>query len=89
MTLARATAFRSLLKQWVDGLHEVHPHTKAHQNRTNVHVAFHLYDFLILFGPVISWWCFPFERLIGTIQKVNTNNHIGGMIRLLSYFYLL
>ncbi|KAJ7738606.1 hypothetical protein B0H16DRAFT_1761269 [Mycena metata] len=26
----------------------------------------------------MAWWCFPFERLIGTLQKINTNNHIGG-----------
>ncbi|KAF9062835.1 hypothetical protein BDP27DRAFT_1368545 [Rhodocollybia butyracea] len=78
VTPERAQAFRSLLKEWVDGLYENHPHTKEHKKRTNVHIAFHLYEFLILFGPVISWWCFPFERLIGTLQKVNTNNHIGG-----------
>ncbi|KAJ3995025.1 hypothetical protein F5050DRAFT_1574486 [Lentinula boryana] len=26
----------------------------------------------------MSWWCFPFERLIGALQKINTNDHIGG-----------
>ncbi|KAJ3874296.1 hypothetical protein F5051DRAFT_336049 [Lentinula edodes] len=78
MTRKRAEAFRDLLKQWVEGLYKVHPHTVSHKKRTNVHVAFHLYDFLLLFGPVLSWWCFPFERLIGTLQKINTNNHIGG-----------
>ncbi|KIK53384.1 hypothetical protein GYMLUDRAFT_77481 [Collybiopsis luxurians FD-317 M1] len=28
----------------------------------------------------MSWWCFPFEHLIGTPQKINTNDHIGGMM---------
>ncbi|KAJ6547261.1 hypothetical protein B0H19DRAFT_953617 [Mycena capillaripes] len=26
----------------------------------------------------MSWWTFPFERLIGALQKINTNDHIGG-----------
>ncbi|KAE9385593.1 hypothetical protein BT96DRAFT_960719 [Gymnopus androsaceus JB14] len=26
----------------------------------------------------MSWWCFPFERLIGALQKINTNDHIRG-----------
>ncbi|KAJ7658858.1 hypothetical protein DFH06DRAFT_990078 [Mycena polygramma] len=26
----------------------------------------------------MSWWTFPFERLIGILQKINTNDHIGG-----------
>ncbi|KIK56794.1 hypothetical protein GYMLUDRAFT_173900, partial [Collybiopsis luxurians FD-317 M1] len=88
MTHQQADAFRSLLKQWVDGLYQVHPHTQSHEKRTNVHVAFHLYDFLILFGPVISWWCFPFEQLIGTLQKINTNNHIGGQFLLSKTFHV-
>ncbi|KAJ6484909.1 hypothetical protein C8R45DRAFT_829718 [Mycena sanguinolenta] len=43
-----------------------------------MHAAFHIYDFILLFGPVVDWWCFPFERLIGTLQKINTNDHVGG-----------
>lgn len=78
MSISRATKYRSLIKEWVDGLHTLHPHTTKHKKRTNVHAAFHLYDFLLLFGPVISWWSFPFERLIGALQKINTNDIIGG-----------
>lgn len=78
MNLARATAFRTLMKEWLDGLHKTHPHTESHNFRPNAHAAFHLYDFLLLFGPIISWWCFPFERLIGIIQKIKTNDQIGG-----------
>ncbi|KAJ7202405.1 hypothetical protein GGX14DRAFT_370407 [Mycena pura] len=43
-------------------------------------MAFHIYDFLLLFGPIISWWTFPFERVIGFLQKINTNDHIGGVL---------
>ena len=41
------------------------------------HMAFHIYDFLELFGPVHSWWAFPFERLIGQLQRLPTNHKPG------------
>ncbi|KAJ7775904.1 hypothetical protein DFH07DRAFT_732124 [Mycena maculata] len=78
MTVERATTYHNFLKSWVEGLTVHHPHTLNHAKRPNVHVVFHIYDFLLLFGPVISWWCFPFERIIGFLQKINTANHIGG-----------
>ncbi|KAJ7660942.1 hypothetical protein DFH06DRAFT_988705, partial [Mycena polygramma] len=77
MTRERASKYRNLLKFWVDGLPDLHPHTRSHAMRPNVHMAFHIYDFLILFGPVISWWTFPFERVIGFLERINTNSHIG------------
>ncbi len=78
MNLQRAEIYRQLMKDWVDGLSVVHPHTRLHHTRPNIHVSFHIYDFLLLFGPVISWWCFPFERLIGALQKINTSSRVGG-----------
>ena len=75
--------FCNFMKEWVDDLYTVHPHTKKHQKRTNIHISFHLYEFLLLFGPVISWWCFPFEHLIGVLHNINTNDKIGG-----GYYYL-
>ena len=78
MSIDRADTYRTYLKYYVDHLRNLFPHTIRHQRRSNLHVAFHIYDFL-LFGPVMSWWCFSLERLIGSLQKVNTNCHIGGM----------
>ncbi|KAF9544839.1 hypothetical protein CPC08DRAFT_616641, partial [Agrocybe pediades] len=80
MTVSRATRYRTLIRQWVADLYDVHPHTTTHTKRTNVHVAFHIFDFLILFGPAMSWWTFPFERLIGVLQRINSNDMIGGMM---------
>ncbi|RDB28285.1 hypothetical protein Hypma_001411 [Hypsizygus marmoreus] len=68
MNTARAGRYRDFIKVWTDGLHTLHPHTKEHKNRVNVHAAFHIYDFLLLFGP----------RLIGALQKINTNDIVGG-----------
>ncbi|KAE9385262.1 hypothetical protein BT96DRAFT_1007225 [Gymnopus androsaceus JB14] len=78
MTSSRTEAFQKYYNQQVGGLHTLFPHTREGTARPNVHAGQHIYNFLLLFGPVISWWCFPFEHLIGAIQKINTNDHIGG-----------
>jgi hypothetical protein len=78
ISVDHATRYREFIKHWIADLHKLHPDTLKHKNRDNVHAAQHLYDFAILFGAVMSWWCFPFERLIGTLQKINTNDLVGG-----------
>jgi hypothetical protein len=79
MNVRRMTAYRNLMKKWIDSLFDIHPHARKHHLRPNVHASFHLYDFLLSFGPVIHWWCFPFERLIGTLQQINMNEKVGGV----------
>lgn len=79
VTLSRAHAFRRYITEWITNLRALYPHTREGVPRPNIHAAVHIFDFLVLFGPVISWWCFPFERLIGALQKIKTNDHIGGM----------
>ncbi|KAE9390902.1 hypothetical protein BT96DRAFT_945785 [Gymnopus androsaceus JB14] len=71
MTVSRASAYQKYISDWVNGLQTLFPHT---------HKAGHIYDFLLLFGPVKSWWCFPFKRLIGALQKINMNDHVGGVL---------
>lgn len=78
MNQERALKYRTYMQRWTEDLHRVHPHTKKQRMRVNVHAALHLYDFTTLFGPIMSWWSFPFERLIGTVQKINTNDLVGG-----------
>lgn len=41
------------------------------------HIAFYIYDFLKLFGPVHLWWTFPFEQLIGQLQCLLMNHKFG------------
>jgi hypothetical protein len=43
----------------------------------NHHVALHFAPFLEAFGPARGWWAFPFERVIGRLQRINTNYKIG------------
>lgn len=45
--------------------------------RPNHHAALHVGDMLLRFGPVRGWWMFPFERVIGRLQRMNTNSIIG------------
>lgn len=74
MTETRMSAYRENLATWVRDLKVLHPESN---HRVNGHMAFHIYDFLRLFGPVHSWWCFPFERLIGQLQRL-PHNHMHG-----------
>jgi len=47
----------------------------------NHHMACHLRDILLDFGPVFSYWCFPFERLNGCLQGFPNNGvNIEGKI---------
>jgi hypothetical protein len=78
MNKERASKYLTFMKIWVSGLHDVYPHTRTHKPRPNIHAALHVSDFLNLYGPVMSWWCFPFERLIGVLQKVKSNDIVGG-----------
>lgn len=43
----------------------------------NQHNAVHWADFLPLFGPAHGWWMFPFERVIGLLQKIKSNLKLG------------
>jgi len=74
VTPARLSAYRECIQQYVRNLSRLHPGIGY---RPIHHMAQHLDDFLILFGPVQSWWCFPFERLIGILQRIPNNHKIG------------
>lgn len=73
-TTERASAYRSCITSYVGNLQTLYPTISL---RPNHHAAFHIYDYLVLFGPVHSWWTFPFERLIGVLQRL-PHNHTSG-----------
>ena len=70
----RADRLQQHLKTYLTDLRKLYPSEKA---RTNQHVSLHLPAFLRLYGPVHSWWTYPFERLIGLLQQLPTNNVFG------------
>lgn len=45
--------------------------------RPNHHAALHIGAFLLMFGPMHGWWMFAYERVIGLLQKTNTNYKLG------------
>ncbi|KAJ7444385.1 hypothetical protein B0H11DRAFT_1655154, partial [Mycena galericulata] len=49
----------------------------AYECHPNHHMALHITECLLLFGPVHGWWTFPFERLIGTLERILTNYRPG------------
>ncbi|KAG2050009.1 hypothetical protein BDR06DRAFT_892699, partial [Suillus hirtellus] len=74
MTARRAKVYRLYISGYVGKLKEIHP---TFSLRPNHHASFHLYDYLLLFGPAHSWWSFPFERLIGILQRLPVNHKFG------------
>jgi hypothetical protein len=74
VTPARQTAYQRLIAEYVADLPKLHSKSKP---RPNHHMAQHIGHFLRIFGPVHSWWCFPFERLIGLLQQVPSNHKLG------------
>jgi len=69
-----AAAYFQHMLAYLEGLKELFPDYKFTANH---HFALHLYEFIKFFGPVHSWWTFPFERVIGMLQRISTNYKLG------------
>ena len=77
-----ATAYLIHMKAYMEGIKNLFPQYWFHANH---HMALHL------FGPVHGWWTFPFERLIGMLERIPTNFKIGTLTIfpfLLAFFVL-
>jgi hypothetical protein len=83
MSLARTTAYHNYIAIYIQELQILHPEAT---HRTNQHMAMHIYDFLRLFGPIHSWWCFPFERLIRQLQQITNNHKYGKSFRYVIHY---
>jgi hypothetical protein len=70
------------MRAYLKSLRDLFPEMKL---RPNHHNALYLGELLLRFGPVHGWWMFPFERLIGLLQKVNSNKKIGRPAKLLTF----
>lgn len=55
--------------------------------RVNHHLALHLPFFMELHGPSRTHWAFPYERLIGKIQRLLRNPQIGEVLPAILYAY--
>ena len=62
------------MQSYLDGLKELFPSYKL---RPNHHMALHLHKYIKFYGPVHSWWTFPFKQVIGILQHISTNYKPG------------
>jgi hypothetical protein len=81
MSSERAKEYRLSIASYVDNLKRIY---LMFDPRPNHHALFHIYDYLVLFGPVHSWWSFPFEHLIRILQCL-PNNHKSGQYSILHH----
>ncbi|KAL5499154.1 hypothetical protein ACEPAH_1672 [Sanghuangporus vaninii] len=66
--------FRYYVTSYMGSLEEVHPEAKI---VPSMHMATHIPECARRFGSVYSWWTFPFERLIGRLQNIQTSSRTG------------
>lgn len=70
----KADLYLHHMQNYLKGLRELFPRYRFLPNQ---HMALHLAEYLRLYGPVHSWWTFPFERLIGMLQRIPNNFQNG------------
>jgi hypothetical protein len=75
----RASAYHAerymfYMKRYLIAVKELFP---DYDLKPNHHYALHIPDILLGFGPLHGTWAFSTERLIGRLQKMNTNSKIG------------
>jgi hypothetical protein len=66
--------YMKAMKNYLKTLKELQPTQRFRPNHIN---ALLVGNYLRLYGPVQSWWMFPFERVIGDLQQISTNNKPG------------
>jgi len=69
-----AAEYTTNMQAYLTTLRDLFPHTDL---RTSHHNALFIGEMLLRFGPIHGWWMFPFERIIGLLQQVNTNSKMG------------
>jgi hypothetical protein len=81
-SVAAADLYMQHMQSYLSGLKTLFP---EYSFRPNHHMALHLRDYLVFYGPVHAWWTFPFERMIGMLQRISTNYKPGESIH--SYIF--
>jgi hypothetical protein len=69
-----AERYHFYMKRYLAGICELFP---DYDLKPNHHFALHLVDILLAFGPLHGTWTYSLERLIGRLQKLNSNSKIG------------
>ena len=84
-TEARSMSYLDCMAQYISILPKLHPNASL---KPNHHMSMHVPLFLRLYGPARGWWCFPYERLIGQIQRMLSNHKVGQMESTLLHSFL-
>lgn len=74
LTSQRIYSYEDHLLRYLEGTRELFEHLSL---RPNHHMAFHLGECMMKYGPVREWWCFTFERMMGRVLKASHNNRLG------------
>lgn len=77
MTKSHIEKYEKYMLEYLTTLREIDPCSNL---RPNHHAALHIPRFLELFGLMHGWWMFVYERIIGLLQKTNTNYKIGAIV---------
>lgn len=82
-----AAEYVKLMLSYRQELKRLFPTYKTHSVH---HTALHMGDFLLMYGPVHGWWAFPYERVIGMLQRIQTNHKQGNLDqKLISMIFLI
>ena len=73
-SLAHTNDYLTYMIKYREELQRLFPDYACHCNH---HMAMHIGDFLMRYGPVYGWWTFPYERMIGIVQTISTNYKSG------------
>jgi len=68
-----AERYMFYMKRYLAGIKDLFP---DYDLKPNHHYALHIPD-ILAFGPLHETWSFWIERLIGRLQKMNSNSKIG------------
>lgn len=74
---ANANAFLEHMVAYRQELQRLFPDYVCHPNH---HMAMHIAEALRRYGPAHGWWAFPYERVIGMLQRASTNYKPGESI---------
>lgn len=69
-----AEKYTEAMRAYLETLKDLRPTQRFRPNHFN---AMLIGRYLRLYGPVRGWWMFPFERVIGDLQRSSTNNKPG------------
>ena len=74
MSATNIDKYKSGMKDYLKTLKELWPTQRFRPNLIN---SLLVADYLRLYGPIRGWWMFPFERVIGNLQRPSTNSKLG------------